>query len=1463
MNLIHRTNRLLKRFGLAGTVLVYAAIGAIWIIALVYLLRFAVAYPLLERQLDWVKGFLFVASASGFLYALIKGWFELWDSAETRDGEVTASQRTGQFLLFIVLAMLVPIIAVTFFSIQIPKTEGEAFNNLQAIAKLKTEQIGNWLEERQGDCLTLAQSKQLAADVAAFIRQKEDAHLGQEILDRLGQLRMAYAYESVQLLDESGRLLLNSGEDIKISPVVNRLVTEAMTHQQILHSDLYRDEAGHAHMDWIVPVVSADAQSGAAVAVIVLRAALEKLLFPLIQTWPTMSASAEALLVRRQGDSILYLNDLRHRPGSHLILSLPLHSPNLIAARAVLATEPGIIQGLDYRGVPSLAAYRPVSGTDWHIIAKIDRDEVLAPIWHTLYWICLVAFAATAAIMWSLVLLWRQQKRLQGLQLLAEKAKADRLLRSFFDMPFIGMAITSTETKRWVQINDSLCDILGYTREELTEKTWAEMTHPDDLETNIALFQRVLRGETEGFAMEKRFIRKDGTEVFTTIDAKCVRKPDGKAEYLVVTIEDITGRKRSEHALSLQARRAEALLELPKAAEHLDEVTFMQRGLELAEDLTGSLISYIHFVNDDAESIELAAWSPRTLEQYCHAIYDSHYPISKAGIWADSLHQNQPVIFNDYAAYPDKRGLPEGHSELKRLISVPVIESGTVVMLAGVGNKPTDYGDMDVETVQLIANAIWRIVRHKRAELALIDSEARFRAAIEASPVPQGLFDDEGHISYLNQAFAENTGYTLEDLPSLADWWPLAYPEPQYRQRMFAEWQRRWESSMLHRQAFVPMEANVMCKDGSVRIFMISAASLREGYAGTHLVIFYDVTKRKTAEAKIQRLAALYAALHECGIAIAHCTGEAELFLQICRDVVDLGGMAMAWIALADAGNQQLKPVASYGGGTDYLEGLRISLDAQDPYGRGPTGTAFREDRPFWCQDFQRDPATAPWHERGAQFGWRASAALPLHRNGTPIGVFTLYSGECNAFDESVQHLLLEMAKGISYALDRYSNETERRIAEKRIHHLANFDALTGLPNRARLEEHFKYALSLARRSNECLALMFLDIDRFKDINDTFGHSVGDALLIELSSRLRKTMREEDTVSRLGGDEFILLLPRTDAHGAALVARKLLDVIAEPYKIQHYDLSQTASIGIAIYPNDGLDMETLSKNADTAMYRAKQEGRRGYRFFTQEMQARSVRNMLLVNALRTAMEHNQLQVHYQPQVAAQDGRVIGAEALLRWQHPELGMISPAEFIPVAEESGMILSIGEWVLRHTVWQAKTWIDQGIPPLTMAVNLSAVQFLHADLPALVTRILDEGGLPPEYLELELTEGVAMNSPEAAIAVMDNLHERGVRLSIDDFGTGYSSLSYLKKFKVYKLKIDQSFVRDISTDPEDRAIVGTIIQMAKRLGLKTIAEGVETAEQLAFLREQECDELQGYYFSRPLPAEQFEAFVRSEMP
>lgn len=491
----------------------------------------------------------------------------------------------------------------------------------------------------------------------------------------------------------------------------------------------------------------------------------------------------------------------------------------------------------------------------------------------------------------------------------------------------------------------------------------------------------------------------------------------------------------------------------------------------------------------------------------------------------------------------------------------------------------------------------------------------------------------------------------------------------------------------------------------------------------------------------------------------------------------------------------------------------------------------------------------------------RAFLLYPIEVSDGVLKLLVLVKGAGDVLWSSEEiRFLDDVRKQLHFALSKLRLMLERQRSDDRALFLATRDALTGLPNRMLLNERASYALSFASRTQGTLALLYIDIDHFKDVNDALGHEVGDMLLLEVAQRLQAHLREQDLLARPGGDEFVVMLPGVDVDGAARVADKLLQALGGLCQVRTHQLAVSASVGVAMYPSDGDDFQTLYRNADAAMYRVKAAGRNGYEFFTHEMQAASARHLQIVTALRQAIEGGQLSVVYQPQMSLRGGRLIGAEALLRWTHPELGTISPAEFIPIAESSGMIIPVGEWVLRQAVRQAAAWRAQGGAPLLMAVNLSAAQFRHADLSAMVGRILEEEGLHPGELELELTEGAVAQKPQHAIDVMNELRGQGIHLAIDDFGTGYSSMSYLKKFNAHKLKIDQSFIRDISSDADDRSIVTAVIEMAKRLGMETIAEGVETAEQLSFLQRHGCDQIQGYVYSKPLTPADFEAFARS---
>jgi diguanylate cyclase (GGDEF)-like protein/PAS domain S-box-containing protein len=445
-----------------------------------------------------------------------------------------------------------------------------------------------------------------------------------------------------------------------------------------------------------------------------------------------------------------------------------------------------------------------------------------------------------------------------------------------------------------------------------------------------------------------------------------------------------------------------------------------------------------------------------------------------------------------------------------------------------------------------------------------------------------------------------------------------------------------------------------------------------------------------------------------------------------------------------------------------------------------------------------------------------------------------------------------------------FRDVTAARAMAEQIAHSAEHDLLTGLPNRLLLNDRIGQAIAMAQRHLGKVALLFLDMDGFKHINDSLGHPAGDKLLQSIANRLRDCVRAPDTVSRQGGDEFIVLLQEVkEPEDVAIAAKRLLKSLSETYSMGQRNLHITTSIGVSLYPDDGLDAETLIKNADTAMYQAKENGRQTYQFFKSEMNVKAVERQSIEEDLRRALERKEFSLHYQPKINLKTGAITGAEALLRWAHPTRGSIPPLQFIPIAEDSGLILPIGSWVMREACRQARVWRDARLPLATIAVNVSAVQFRNENFLDDLFATLTETSLDPKYLELELTESVLMKHTELAASILKILRGKGVQVSVDDFGTGYSSLSYLQKFPLDALKIDQSFVRWITTNPNEATLVSAIIHMGQSLHLRVIAEGVETAEDLAFLRAHNCDEAQGYYFSRPVPAEEFAKLLEVPVP
>jgi len=441
---------------------------------------------------------------------------------------------------------------------------------------------------------------------------------------------------------------------------------------------------------------------------------------------------------------------------------------------------------------------------------------------------------------------------------------------------------------------------------------------------------------------------------------------------------------------------------------------------------------------------------------------------------------------------------------------------------------------------------------------------------------------------------------------------------------------------------------------------------------------------------------------------------------------------------------------------------------------------------------------------------------------------------------------------------------TERKRAEEKIQYMATHDALTGLPNRVMLNQLLNHAIQSAKRYTRQFAVLFIDLDRFKIINDTMGHEAGDQLLKEVAARFKQTLRAVDVAARLGGDEFVILIEEVnDSRNAATVAHKILNSVIKPITIMGQECRVTASIGISIYPNDAEDEQSLMKNADMAMYLAKEEGKNNYQFYSKDIQSKSVERLSIETQLRLALKRNELSLHYQAQVDFKTNVIKGVEALLRWNNPNLGSVTPTQFIPVAEESGLIIPIGRWVLRTACAQNVAWQKQGLPPVCMAVNLSLRQLTDDNLIDDIRTALNDSGMAPNLLELEITESMVMHNPTRMIAVLTKIKALGVRLAIDDFGTGYSSLAKIKHFPVDTLKVDRSFIRNVPQDVEDKAITEAIIAMGRTLSLTVIAEGVETIEQMNFLSDHACDEMQGFYFSKPIIPEQFADLLREHVP
>lgn len=715
-----------------------------------------------------------------------------------------------------------------------------------------------------------------------------------------------------------------------------------------------------------------------------------------------------------------------------------------------------------------------------------------------------------------------------------------------------------------------------------------------------------------------------------------------------------------------------------------------------------------------------------------------------------------------------------------------------------------EYFDKASIDAHWLPHALRYMMQRKASQDALRDSEERFRAMSDESPLGIFVSDEEGECVYTNAAYHKISG--LDFTQALGTSWSMAI-HPDDRARIVAEWR-----AAVRGQVAFKTEVRFMRGDGSIVWTRLNAAVMDDGPAACGRVqTVEDITARKSVEADLARTEAALFAEKERAQVTLNSIGDAVLCTDVAGCVTYLNKVAekmTGWPA-SDALGLPLSEVFRV---VDGLSGEPVA---------NPGQLAIAENRIV---------------------GLAANSIL-LRRDGSESAI------------EDSSAPIHDRDGQVTGAVIVFHDVSESRAMAQRMSHLAQHDFLTGLPNRLLLQERFSRAIGQAQRHRKQVAVLFVDLDYFKNINDSLGHVIGDRLLQSVAERLVGCVRSTDTVCRQGGDEFVILLAEIEQHrDAAQIAEKLVAAMLAPHFIDGHELHVTLSIGISIYPDDADTAEAVMKNADAAMYHAKAKGRNNYQFYMSEMNNRAVQRLFVENSLRRALKNDEFELHYQPKIDIASGRMNSAEALIRWRDPDLGMVYPGQFVPIAEECGLIVPIGRWVLREACWQVKTWLADGLAAVPVSVNISAVEFRHVNFFEGVAAILDETGMDPAYLELELTESILMHDAENSAQVLEKLKAMGIQLAIDDFGTGYSSLSYLNRFPIDTLKIDQSFVRDMASNPDNAAIISAVIGMGRNLKQRVVAEGVETGEQLAFLCHQHCDEGQGFLFSHPLPAEDF---------
>ncbi|MEK7259342.1 MAG: EAL domain-containing protein [Pseudomonadota bacterium] len=864
----------------------------------------------------------------------------------------------------------------------------------------------------------------------------------------------------------------------------------------------------------------------------------------------------------------------------------------------------------------------------------------------------------------------------------------------------------------------------------------------------------------------------------------------------ILVIRDISARYLSE-------TRMARLMELAGMAATLDERTLAQKALDTLEEICQSKIGFLHLVSDDQNEIELLAWSSATVASYCHASYDNHYPVASAGVWADCIRQRQPIIINDYASTPNKKGLPEGHSELSRLISVPILEGDKIVMVVGLGNAEYQYNDDTVQTVQLFGNELFQIIERRRAQRTSARDQRILKAALDHLPIGVAIntVGEQVRFEYMNDNFQRFYRSTREAIGELDNFWEAVYEDEEQRQHIRARVLADYASGD---PAHMKWEAIPITRKGQATRY-VTAQNVPVPEEGLSVSLVEDITERMATEAELRIAATAFS--------------------------------SQEGIMITDADQRILRVNAAFEATTGYRQ--------DEVLGHTPhLLSSGRHDKAFYADMWKSIKESGYWHGEM----WN------LRKNG-------------EMFPQSLTITAVRNAQGeITHYVGDFIDISDIKTAEETISKLSYFDSLTGLVNRERLRTLLAAAIEQHTAHLQFGGLLMVDLDNFKTINETLGHKAGDELLVEVSEHLQRTLPTTDVISRYGGDEFLVLLNNigTDLATASAnlqsTAESILARLDGNYVIDEKSYYNSCSIGATLFGPGADNLQELLKQLDIALFGANSNGRNRISFFDPALQIAVGERAQLLSDLRAAIERHEFELYYQAQLD-QNSHIVGAEALVRWKHPQQGLLSPAAFLPLAEQAGLMVKLGQDILQMGMQQLQSWqADPERRHLKLSINITADQFYEKNFETNLLGLLEEYTLDANGLMLEFTESMLLHDISTAGSIINRLNNRGIKFSIDDFGTGYSSLSYLSRLPMNQLKIDQSFVRNIGQNDKDMAIIRTIIDMAHTLDMEVLAEGVEKEAQHHYLLRHGCKLFQGYLFSKPVPLQRFHELLSS---